>query len=741
MIEHRGPAVVRLVVPPAGRGSRRLRSPVAAVLVAVMAGIIGAPGGTAAAAANWPVTADTVLPGVPIQALAADLDNDGAREIVRLIVADEDPYLVSLDVWRAAGLGWSRVGEPRPVTRIPTLDELRFLRRGVLDERGLLPIGVGEPARLIASRFAGRERVVVASSANGDRWWVPCCLTLQAVELTTDAVEVSLLTRDVMSADAVLAADLDADGTDELVVGEPAQPTWTRSATARPRLRAYRWEDGGVVRLARIDVPGATGPPFRLGETDGRPGDELGYLEMDGGGALLRASLSAGGELALDRAELGMLATSTLQAAALPGGEPDLVVVGAAETQRIVWPSGSAPYRVAHTDLGGELLGTLGAGPCARVLINDLASGALWTVDSDLRHRAAPPPAEEPVRATETPLPPYRGELPGGLADASPAVVHRGRLFTVSACDGTLARAEVSMLAGAVPLGLVGTGGRSIALLHSVASDAQRVDRHGGSLAATTQLPGAWISVPPTELVLGPARQPAVAVTSVEGGVVESMSGDLTVTTGPSGFALELASPPGSRVMLLLNERPVTPEDPLVVGDSGRLTVPIRGALLPDGDGPFRAELVIATPSGRAVAISGTVRIQRHPPRLDVSAPFASLSNAVEISGSTDLAAAVRVDGRPVEVDEQGRFSVVVPGGIWPSDVEIEAFDRVGNRASRTVSVVAPVDYRRIPWLPVVVAATVIAAAAMVWRPGRLLGSQRASPGAGADGTLEELEG
>ena len=117
---------------------------------------------------------------------------------------------------------------------------------------------------------------------------------------------------------------------------------------------------------------------------------------------------------------------------------------------------------------------------------------------------------------------------------------------------------------------------------------------------------------------------------------------------------------------------------------------------------------------------------------------MAPLSFDVPVSGRSDSGASVLVDGQPVPVAADGSFSAEVPAGLLPRDVRVEATDRVGNRRQLTISVVGAIDYRRLPWVPIVAGLTLVAGAALYLRTPR--------PGAASaaghpdDGVLEEIQ-
>ena len=100
--------------------------------------------------------------------------------------------------------------------------------------------------------------------------------------------------------------------------------------------------------------------------------------------------------------------------------------------------------------------------------------------------------------------------------------------------------------------------------------------------------------------------------------------------------------------------------------------------------------------------------------------------------------ASVAVDGTPVPVAADGRFDAAVSAGLWPRDVQIEATDPLGNRNTATVSVVALLDYRQLPWIPIVALLTILAGLVLYLRVPHL--RPAAPSGPMTDATLEDLE-
>jgi hypothetical protein len=157
-----------------------------------------------------------------------------------------------------------------------------------------------------------------------------------------------------------------------------------------------------------------------------------------------------------------------------------------------------------------------------------------------------------------------------------------------------------------------------------------------------------------------------------------------------------------------------------------------------DNDETRTVRLLVVTPGGHGYASTWEVRIRRRPPALSATTPVAPLSFDVPVSGRSESGATILVDGEPVAVAADGSFSADVSAGLLPRDVRVEATDRVGNRRALTISVVGALDYRRLPWVPIVAGLTLVAGAALYLRTPR--------PGAAVaaghpdDGVLEEIQ-
>ncbi len=143
------------------------------------------------------------------------------RELISLGPRDDDPVHLAVEVLEEGPDGDVVSAGSAPLTRMASVTEqLSGLPRP--DENNLLQARVDEPARLVAWHERGRERVL-AMAIGTLRNARACCLSIWAVERGGDGIRLRLMTDTMRSADQVRAVDMDADGTDELVVTEPRQ--------------------------------------------------------------------------------------------------------------------------------------------------------------------------------------------------------------------------------------------------------------------------------------------------------------------------------------------------------------------------------------------------------------------------------------------------------------------------------------------------------------------------------------
>ena len=187
----------------------------------------------------------------------------------------------------------------------------------------------------------------------------------------------------------------------------------------------------------------------------------------------------------------------------------------------------------------------------------------------------------------------------------------------------------------------------------------------------------------------------------------------------------------------LLVQNPVQNPGPEIGGPPFR--IPILSSNGSPGNQTFDATLQVITLAGHGYTAVWHVRLLRAPPKITAEPAFVSLGFGATIQGKTDPSATVTADGQSVRAGRDGRYQLNVPAGLIPREVRVQARDPIGNVGSITISVVAPLDYRRLPWLPIVVLLTVAAGAVLFFRA-PALARRRAESRLEDDATLEEID-
>jgi hypothetical protein len=205
---------------------------------------------------------------------------------------------------------------------------------------------------------------------------------------------------------------------------------------------------------------------------------------------------------------------------------------------------------------------------------------------------------------------------------------------------------------------------------------------------------------------------------------------------GNEAASAEITGPPGTYVWWTTR------------GDSGQTTIGADGVAqvrllepagpnAPDGSGAT-ASIWVVTPAGHGYHGTWRIRVFRQAPSLTFTVDDVLVDFSPTVSGRTVLGASVTIDGRPVELAPNGSFEASVDAGILPTELRVVAVDPVGNRTERVVTVIWPVDYRRLPFVPMAVLLTVGAAAVLFLRRPDT-GPSRRTPDDGA--TFEEIGG
>jgi hypothetical protein len=672
------------------------------------------------------------LDGSAFGGIVADLDGDGARELVRLVPKSDSPGVLAIDAWRVNGDGsWQSLGEA-PLTRAASVNEIVSERPA--QRNPMRPVGVAEPARFLIWNDGARERLLVATIA-ASLEPVACCLTVWEVDEPSAGAPIALrlLLSTQGNATSILSLDLDGDPADELFVTQ--QPD-TRGPNDVP-VRAYDW-NGSAFRESRSSLVAPPGwQAFASGDTDGRPGGEV-LISSDpidnGGGAVLNRFWLTHGQLEMESwAVRARGAIASFDA----GDGPQIVIVPAeiGVTLVVRWPAGGAiEYESGASDVG-RLLGVLGRGPSTRILIDAHDGGSGFRITGPHLEAVPVPSAVVAAAALQrNGLDPYVGELPGGLS-GSAAYIANGQLIDQqppSSVLRPLAMTAIATLPGISPLGALGPDESWMALFHG------RVDtsRNGGALAAPARPAADSISVALTTTVLSPESHSGELRPGFSGAVSLAAGGD-QLAIGRSPFTAALSGPPGAFA--------VSATSGLTGGSgAGTTTTPFRDGAAqltitpPSGEHRFSLRISVVTPAGHGYTGTWRVDLLDDKPPLSVDTPLAPFSLDVPVSGSTRPGAQLTIDGGPVAVSADGSFAADVSAGLIPRDVHLVATDPVGNVTTHVLSVVGFVDYRRLPWIPVVVALTVAAAIILFLRAPRPRPEPARAPD--DDARLEEID-
>jgi hypothetical protein len=695
----------------------------ATLLVALQA----APG---AAISAIPAETSFELRGRAVSAIVGDLDADGVRELVRVVPWQTNPGQLAVEITTVDEDG-ATSGAQALIRRGAIPDEV-FDAGPQPDGSNMLPVGVGEPARLLAWHRDGVERVIVA--AIGAQDFLPCCLTVWEVLIGPNgAAELRLLTNTQASGNSIRAVDLDGDGTDELVITDPPEAI----RPAEVLVRVLRWEDGEFSRRTLDVTPAAGSLLVPLGDSDGRPGEELGMIGVPetapGPARLHRISLDDDG---LPQVESGVLPFLG-ELAAMPGAAGGRIVLASSgEGLRLLrWPAGGGIEVEASSSQRGVPMAVIGTGSRARLLLRD--GGIVRVVNERLQLERSISRTPAAARFRNSRVAPYTGTFPGGLPDVGAALVFRGRLMTLAAAgDGLaspIADRPMAAMPGLSPIGALGPGQAWTALAASIVGG---FVRDGGQLSADASLDVAAVRVVRTEDLLSPEEDDGILDPVVVGVIRDDRSSARPVLLASGPFEVEVAGPPGTLLFLEGGSFVDAQRD---ISRSGAVRLDVSGPdPLAEGDERFALRLQAVTPAGHGYVASWGVQILREPPRVAASTPVAPLSFNVQLTGRTEPGATVLLDGAPVAVQADGSFSAEVFAGPIPRDVRIEASDVVGNTTRHTVSVVGFIDFRRLPWIPIVLGLTVLIGILLYLRVPRP--ARPAARPAGDDASLEEIE-
>lgn len=672
--------------------------------------------------------------------VGVDLDGDGAREVVLVRVdgdelGDDRRYLA--EAWGFRGGTWVQLGST-PILRWDG---------GV--EPGVRPVRVApeEALGLLTLSVDGAPTVLAASSIvdQGGQVSTGCCLSLVRIELRDDRLTVEPLEEDLGPVESLSALDVDGDGTDELFVTE--QTIFDDLGPPTSTYALLRQVDGRFVREP-IELPGiAAIYSAAIGETDGVIGDDLVFVGQEDG-TLLRV-IDDEGTLRVEIGEAEGILEWQLGGWISGVADGALVLVEERGASLLRWPRGQVPERINGTAASQyPSMFVLGEGPDARLVELAGTSGigeeplGIRVHDLELRlERYLPAPQllnevwsmsnaySGPPIETLGYLYPNVGLIPGGL-DGRPAAIGYGSLVVIEA-DGSL---RVQAAAPIVTIGFAGAVGPSDEWL--IAGPMWY-----GTAGTTAYLSGysddpsrSSLSVVPLAALLDAsgAGDPTIEVhgaTEVGEGV------DRRLVAPEGGFQVTVAGAPPGSVVVVSAGRGL---------DSVRVTDgPVTLTIDPGGGGDrnrrFEANVLVVRPSGIASGARWDAEILREAPELTANTRSEPFALSTTVFGTATSGSAVTVDGQPVETNRNGAYRVDVDAPIWPREVLIVARDAVGNETVERVEVIGFVDYRGLPWIPIIGVLTVAAGIVLFLRTPRLRPQPVLVPD--GDGRLEEVDG
>jgi hypothetical protein len=395
------------------------------------------------------------------------------------------------------------------------------------------------------------------------------------------------------------------------------------------------------------------------------------------------------------------------------------------------WRSGHRGATIlASSWRGGQALGVLGRGSDARLLV--LRGGAVDLLDENLASRQGLRAGVAASWFTASSWPPYAGELPGGDEPGRPAMIFGGRLFNAPRGSGVAPFREIAALPGRTPVGLFGPGRGWAAVADG---GALPVGRRGGSLVVAAGARAASIAVVRTEILMQPEVDGALLQPRIDGALLDDGHPARPILLTSDGAAARFEAPPGT--VTQVRGHPGEPAT-TTVGPDGVADVVLVPPRQATNDESFAVRLLVSTPSGHGYGASWEVRVVRRSPSISATTPFAPFSFSVPLSGRTSPSASLLVDGEPVRLGADGSFLTNVSAGPIPRTVTLAATDRVGNTTELVVSVVGVLDYRRLPWIPIVIGLTLLSAGLLylrVPRPSAARGSTDPD-----EGVLEEIQ-
>ena len=577
------------------------------------------------------------------------------------------------------------------------------------------------------------------------------------------------------------AADVDGDGTLELVLGS-ARTTRTGETCQGSYLRIL---DGRTFepRLPTLEVSARRLAAGVIGRWDEAPGDDLlAYAypncpaRPDAGAEVSLVSIRlADGVLGLNRGGIGVDAPSFLGPPVrldLDGtGMHEVVALDAHGLSVLDPSSGWGAQRIgtsvatavvagapmaANADAVGVPIAWVDPGQAvgvltARLIRDDL--GSIGVIGWDYLTRGTASPASLDAAFIEAAGAVRRQVSPAGWLGATtdggcPDLVLAGAILP---CGSTDLHAGAAWIGTRPVTVLDDDGNRRLMVAAGLGRDPS---------SGYPQTPSPWATAPAGWWRHGPSGPFALAELRAAdlmyfrefptpSATLERTSA-ADATTGIPGFTgvrmfvrvtaltAEAADPPGAPTLgeflsaepsdsiRLLTARIKVPPGVEAGRDGGLATIRLGDTTLVDGTRADRWSVAvlpvndwgeIGSPVGRVV-IRDAVG-----PSLVVEVPFTSAvwPFTASITGSAEPRSVVRVAGvGDMELDRRGRFTIQTGLAPWPQTLSVTATDASGNITLREVSLIGGIDYRRFPWAMIAAIALLLVVALS-----GLLGSRR----------------
>ena len=296
-----------------------------------------------------------------VQAVAADLDGDGVRDIVRLVGGERGS--IRAEAWGLDDATWAPLAAAVDV--IPA--------RPSGDQGD--PVYAGTPVRLVVRQVDGADRVTVIRQPRFDEPGTgECCLLLHDLAVADGQLALVAVANPATSVGAVSAIDFDGDGTDELLASRSLPPLGDIGYPSE--LGVYRWSGTSFDQPIISQIPiGSGDTPFVLGDSDGQEGDEAAIISTIGRAALYRLTLDDADHVRVEDA--GLVATDAL-AVSLDGGRGIAVVGPTIDLAVMRWPRDGAPEMIASLPIDdGSLLGAVEVSGAAHLVVRQTSPEAL----------------------------------------------------------------------------------------------------------------------------------------------------------------------------------------------------------------------------------------------------------------------------------------------------------------------------------------------------------------------------